>query len=242
MKRPGMYRDLVRRMLAMGSKKNLTNNEENLSTMWCEQNQVSRIEIFNRLLLPQSESFDALFAKTYKPRLEVLKQKGIAMGGGGDYSLLYALAERLQACHVVETGVAMGYSSLALLLSVSKRNGMVYSTDRPYPLKNYDTYVGYLVPEKLHTFWKLFRMPDRDGLKKVFRLCNQFELIHYDSDKSKAGRLWGYHQLWSKLREGGVFVSDDIADNLAFKEFCNAINKEPIILKKGRNYLGVIEK
>lgn len=237
-----MYRDLIRRIFKMRSKRVPASQEEGLSKMWCDKNQISRVELYTRLSLIQSESFDALFGKTITPRHDVLNEKNIIMGGGGDYSLLHALAEKLQACHVVETGVAMGYSSLALLLSVSKRNGTVYSTDRPYPLKNYDKYVGYLVPDQFHDHWKLFRMPDRDGLKKVFRLCNQFELIHYDSDKSKAGRLWGYHQLWSKLREGGVFVSDDIADNLAFKEFCNAINKEPIILKKGRNYLGVIEK
>ncbi len=232
----------MRRIFAIGSRKIQPRGEDSLSFKWCEQNQISRDALFSKLSLTEQESFNEIFNKTIEPRLQMLKQRNIEMGGGGDYSLLYALAEHLKASHVVETGVAMGYSSLALLLSVSNRNGMVYSTDRPYPLKNYDQYVGYLVAEKFHTHWKLFRMPDRDGLKKVFRLCEQFDLIHYDSDKSKEGRLWGYHQLWSKLRDGGIFVSDDIADNLAFKEFCAAINKEPMVLKKGRNYLGVIEK
>ncbi len=237
-----MYKDLVRRILAIGSRKVPTRGEDSLSMKWCEENQISRDELFSKLSLTEQASFNEIFTKTIEPRLQVLKQKNIAMGGGGDYSLLYALSEKLMACHVVETGVAMGYSSLALLLSVSKRKGMVYSTDRPYPLKSYDTFVGYLVPEEFHNHWKLFRMPDRDGLKKVFRLHKEFDLIHYDSDKSKVGRLWGYEQLWSRLRKGGIFVSDDIADNLAFKEFCSAINKEPMVLKRGRNYIGVIEK
>lgn len=241
-KRPGMYRDLARRMLAMGAQKKSAVDEQAASRVWCEGSQTTRAHVFKELSLTPSDTFEEVFKKKIETRLQELVDRKIVMGGGGDYSLLYAVAESLSAKRVVETGVAMGYSSLALLLSLSKRDGMLFSTDRPYPLKDYDKYVGHLVSGEFRSNWKLFRMPDKDGLKKVFRLCDQFDLIHYDSDKSKDGRLWGYQQLWSRLRTGGIFISDDIADNLAFKEFCESINKVPLVLKKGRNYVGIIGK
>ena len=46
------------------------------------------------------------------------------------------------------------------------------------------------------------------------------DLCHYDSDKSYYGRRWAYPKLWEALKTGGIFISDDIQDNWAFKEFC----------------------
>ncbi|MCB0494161.1 MAG: class I SAM-dependent methyltransferase [Cyclobacteriaceae bacterium] len=240
--RPNMYRDLVRRVLSMGNKRNNLSNDGLLSKKWCTDNEITRDQLLIALGLTQMNSFKNDFNEIVRPKLAELQNRNIIMGGGGDYELLYLIADKLKAKNVLETGVALGFSSLSLLLSVASRNGMVYSTDRPYPLQNTDKYVGYLVPDDFHSNWKLFRMPDKDGLRKIFKLNQQFDLIHYDSDKSRDGRLWAYAELWQRLHEGGVFISDDIDDNLAFKDFCLQINRTPLILKKGKNYLGVIKK
>ena len=50
---------------------------------------------------------------------------------------------------VIETGVAYGWSSLALLLSLKNRNGLLVSTDLPYAGLDNDPYVGCVVPDEL---------------------------------------------------------------------------------------------
>lgn len=82
-----------------------------------------------------------------------------SMAGGGSIDLLYSLCESVQAKAVVETGVAYGYSSLAVLLFISKRDGQLVSVDMPYPGRS-PSYVGCVVSENLRPYWKLFRYPD----------------------------------------------------------------------------------
>mgnify|MGYP000232089255 CR=1 FL=1 len=70
----------------------------------------------------------------------------------------------------------------------------------------------------------------------------QIDLCHYDSDKSYEGRMWAYPKLWEKLKSGGFFVSDDISDNIAFKEFSEKLNLIPTVIKVRNQYVGVLVK
>ena len=72
----------------------------------------------------------------------------VKMGAPADLELLYYMARHVDARRVIETGVAYGWSSLALLLSISdKLDGILVSTDMPYVLRGGDAYVGCVVPE-----------------------------------------------------------------------------------------------
>jgi len=72
----------------------------------------------------------------------------------------------------------------------------------------------------MRTNWELMREPDRRGLEKaIARFGGRIDLCHYDSDKSYWGRTYAYPLLWRALVPGGVFISDDIQDNMAFAEF-----------------------
>jgi predicted O-methyltransferase YrrM len=154
--------------------------------------------------------------------------------------MLYNLAEYLQAERVIETGVAMGNSSLGLLRSLSKRNGRLISSDIPNPDKWVQT--GSLVTDDLRPYWELVRLPDRKALPMALKKMPSLDLCYYDSDKSYSGRMFGYALLWNALRDGGIFVSDDIGDNRAFEDFCTKVNRTSKIVKSGVRYVGVILK
>ncbi|MFV0281806.1 MAG: hypothetical protein ACK5JM_13735, partial [Rhodoblastus sp.] len=72
------------------------------------------------------------------------------------------------ARRMVETGVAYGWSSLALLAASEDRpDSRLVSVDMPYPKMNNEAFVGIVVPERFHARWKLVRKPDRNGLRAL---------------------------------------------------------------------------
>jgi predicted O-methyltransferase YrrM len=145
----------------------------------------------------------------------------VKMGGPGDINLLYAATKLSGARRVIETGVAYGWSSLAILAALEGRDGAhLISVDMPYPAMNNEPWIGVVVPDSLSKSWQIIREPDRHGLEKAIAgFGGVIDLCHYDSDKSYRGRQYAYPRLWAALASGGVFISDDIQDNMAFAEF-----------------------
>jgi predicted O-methyltransferase YrrM len=167
----------------------------------------------------------------------------VPMGGAGDLDLIYWLAESSAAARVVETGVAYGWSSLAFLLSLRSRPGSkLISTDMPYPNLNNDRYVGCAVPAELRSQWRILRYADRQALPRALKELGTIDMCHYDSDKSYEGRMWAYPILWRALKRRGFLISDDIADNIAFREFADSIAVDPIVVNLGGKYIGVLAK
>ena len=131
-----------------------------------------------------------------------------------------------------------------------KREGaLLVSTDIPYPYDAYASqYTGCLVPQEWRAFWRLIPLVDREGLPRALSFFDEIDICHYDSDKSYEGRMWAYPLLWAKLREGGFFISDDISDNWAFRDFCELVEQTPIIVETPRRnplqkkYVGVLVK
>ena len=166
------------------------------------------------------------------------------VGGSANLDLLFSLARSISARRIVETGVAFGWSSLALLLAIAdrERDSIVCSVDLPY-LRHWTTpWVGAAVPESLHFRWRVFRMADRQGLPKALQAAYPVDFAHYDSDKSTSGRLYGYSTIWRSLRGGGILVSDDVGDNLAFKEFAEMVERAPIVVEYDGKFQGILVK
>lgn len=216
-------------------------NKEALT--WCKKVSISENDALNKLF-PKA-SFGDLF-DTHADIIELasskVKNTPVQMGGEGALNILYNITFLSSAKKILETGVAYGWSSLAFLLAL-KKEGKLYSIDMPYPKMKNEKFVGIVVPEELRANWKLYRYPDRIGVPKAIKETNTtFDIIHYDSDKSYSGRKWAYPILWKTVREGGFFISDDIQDNIAFKEFCEKLNKKPIIVESQNKYVGIIVK
>lgn len=166
-------------------------------------------------------------------------------GGPGNLELLYRLTEHLRAIEVLETGVASGWSSLAILLSLRHRPGSrLVSTDMPTPLTRRDDepLIGCVVPDNLRSNWTVLPSADRTALPRALSLLPQFDLCHYDSDKSYSGRMWAYPLLWRGLRPGGVFLSDDVGDNFAFRDFAESVGQSPVVVEQDGKYVGLIVK
>jgi len=160
-------------------------------------------------------------------------------------NLLYALAREGSVQRIIETGVAFGWSSLVLLLAIrDRRDARLYSIDLPY-LKSVeldDSWVGAAVPSTLQRQWKFFRMADRQGLPKALRAAGRVDLVHYDSDKTPEGRAFAYNAIWPFLVKGGILVSDDVGDNLAFKCFAARVGQEPHIISYKHKFQGILIK
>jgi len=209
---------------------------------WCEKNLISYEECMSKLgfRLINKEPFSSDHVNEVKRKLGISKSN---FGGQGHVFLLYSVCENLDAVKVLETGVAYGWSSYAILSSVSKRSGKLISVDMPMVRQIDYHLIGVAVNEDLKGNWELLREPDRHGLNKAIKKHNySYDLAHYDSDKAYYGRKWSQPLIWKYLRKGGIFISDDIEDNSAFREFVTSNNLDFSVLKFEGKYVGVIRK
>jgi predicted O-methyltransferase YrrM len=172
------------------------------------------------------------------------KRATVEMGGPGDLRLIYAAARLSDARRAVETGVAYGWSSLAMLAALSENgDGRLASVDMPYAKRDNEPFVGIVVPDALRANWTLIRQPDRNGLQHaIARLGGTIDLAHYDSDKTYRGRQFGYPVMWRALRPGGLFISDDIQDNLAFAHFVERARASYGVVESAGKYVGIALK
>ncbi|RMG98790.1 MAG: hypothetical protein D6705_04785, partial [Deltaproteobacteria bacterium] len=102
---------------------------------------------------------------------EAVARLGLPMGGAADTALLYFVVRHRRPNVVVETGVAAGFSSFAIL-SALERNGRgeLWSSDFPYVrLPNPATAVGCAVPEALRHRWHLHLRGDVRNLRRIVR-------------------------------------------------------------------------
>lgn len=157
--------------------------------------------------------------KNANQKLEAL---GLDLGGGGNYFLLYFFVRHFRPACVVETGVAAGWSSQAILTALHKNNdqGKLFSSDFPYfRYKNPEQYVGYVVEDEMKDKWSLYIDGDRNNLPEIAKQVSEVNLFHYDSDKSYIGREYASSMLLPKLSQDAVVIFDDIQDNNHFKDY-----------------------
>lgn len=245
-KRPMLYPHLfhvLTRKLRL-KKRAPQNDTRKEAASWCAELAVDTNTALLKITgLADSQRLADMFPEIFTTAHQTAKDCPVKMGGAGDINLIYWLAEHLKARNVLETGVAYGWSSLAILLSLQNRPGSkLISTDMPYPNLNNDQYVGCVVPAELRTNWRILHYADRQALPKALKELGAIDMCCYDSDKSYEGRMWAYPLLWKALRKGGFFISDDIGDNIAFKDFCNLVAIEPTIIDFSGKYVGVLIK
>lgn len=143
------------------------------------------------------------------------------LGGGGAVPFLYFLVRKLAARTVLETGVAAGYSSAAILSAIKANGfGKLFSSDFPYfRLQDPEKYIGFVVDDYLKAGWDLHIEGDRKNIPAIMRSIESIDVFHYDSDKSYAGRSWAIEQVRGKLHSRSMIVWDDIQDNCHFMDF-----------------------
>jgi len=220
-------------------------NTQDEATEWCKQNSINQEDALNKLIGNNTfKKLDELYPNEIKTAKDIAFNCPVKMGGEGAVSFLYHLVKESKSKTIIETGVAYGWSSLAILLAIKDvNNALLISNDMPYIKMDNDDYVGCVIPENLKSKWDLQRQPDIKGIPLALKkFNNNIDLCHYDSDKSYTGRMWSAPILWDALKTGGFFISDDINDNIAFKHFCENVDRTPIIIEHLGKYVGVIVK
>lgn len=209
---------------------------------WAKKNSIHYIEALRKLGL-EGDAI-GLDKKIIEEGLRLKSKSNFEMGGSGHIHLLYDCVRLLKATKVIETGVAYGWSSLAILTALPKDNhSKLFSVDMPYPTKNNENDVGIVVPNYLRKNWRLIRKPDRPGIVYALnKIGGKIDLCHYDSDKSWWGRHYAYPILWESLNSNGIFISDDIQDNLYFSKFVKKKSLKFAVVEFEGKFVGLIRK
>jgi predicted O-methyltransferase YrrM len=189
-------------------------------------------------LWAESEVWAAEFRASARARLDAL---AVPLGGGGQFQLVHFLVRYLKPRVVLETGVAAGWTSQAILSALEQNGaGTLYSSDFPYfRLDDPERYVGCLVDEGLKSRWHLALNGDRANLTEFAPQMGEIDFVHYDSDKSVEGRQFAMDTIAKQLRPGAVVVMDDIDDNTFFRDWVSATDRGCRVFARGRKYVGL---
>jgi len=210
----------------------------------------SYLSQLDRELLNETKTFYERFRVSSSQKI---KDKPVAggtrpgVGGAGSCYTLYFFTRYLKPDSVIETGVAAGWSSGAILSGLQKNNkGHLFSSDLPYSergqqqetLKPED--IGCIVDSELSRRWTLCKEGDKKCIPSLVENIESAQLVHYDSDKSYEGRAFAVKHLIPLLKPGSLFIMDDIKDNSFFLDWVTSNNHSFTILPKTPNNKGMI--
>jgi predicted O-methyltransferase YrrM len=165
---------------------------------------------------------DIIFHEQFKSKLNELDK--IDDGNSGDVRfnslLLYTAVRILKPEIIVETGVANGKSSAVILLAVNhNKSGTLYSFDLPNKKDNiledgakthtYEKEVGWLVPDYLKKYWKLY-LGDSLELMSSNKLPNNIDIFFHDSLHTYKHTLGEIDIVISKANNNSLILVDDI--------------------------------
>jgi predicted O-methyltransferase YrrM len=189
-------------------------------------------------LWAESEAWAAEFRTIARARLD---EKAVPLGGAGHFQLVHFLVRYLRPKVVLETGVAAGYTSQAILSALEQNGeGTLFSSDFPYfRLDEPERYVGCLVDDALRPRWHLGVNGDRANLAEFAPEMDQIDFVHYDSDKSVEGRAFVMDAIRGKLSPDAVVVMDDIDDNTFFRDWVDRTGTPCRVFARGRKYVGL---
>lgn len=170
--------------------------------------------------------------------------------------MLYSLTKMCKPEIVVETGVAWGESSSAILCAMNENTkGHLYSIDlppcescsyRPNDLNDfarlvsrdgakYPAYwedrksVGPLVPENLRSRWTLISGDSKVELPLLLRRLDQVSFFLHDSLHTYEHMTFEFKTAWPAVEQNGLFLSHDAWWNNAFRDFSKEIGRKSVL-------------
>lgn len=212
---------------------------------WLIENEISLDNFLKELdnnLWNESNSFEIQILKYSK---EKLKNINVKLGGGACTKLIYFLVRFLKPKVTIETGVASGMSSLAILKAIEKNKiGKLYSSDFPYfRLKNPEKYIGVLVDKLKYPKWRLEIEGDMLNLKKFVKEIRDedgIDFFHYDSDKTYDGKKKSFRILKKLFKPESILIFDDIQDDNFFYDLTSKVDANYRVFKVGNKHVGLI--
>jgi len=161
-------------------------------------------------------------------------------------NLIYTTIRVLCPIHVIETGVWIGSSSLAILTALelnNNANSRLYSIDLP-PLRSRNRIqVGRVVPERLRIQWELFIGSSATILPELLKSMQQLDVFIHDSDHTYRNILLELRTVWPYLRKDAIMILDDAHTNRAVIDFAESVNQEVVLIKREKGgCIAVIKK
>jgi predicted O-methyltransferase YrrM len=210
---------------------------------WAETRAVQAGELAGRIdqdLWNEAVEFAHRLDVSARPKLEALDED--PGQGGGHTALLYFLVRHRRPEIVVETGVALGFSTAAILAALHANGaGHVYSSDFPaFKLRDPERHIGIVVGDDLRDRWTVYLRGDRRNLARILEEVGRIDLFHYDSDKTYGGRKRVLRRVQPRLARDAVVVMDDVQDNLFFHDYAERDDCPYEIVDYDDKFLGIV--
>jgi hypothetical protein len=174
---------------------------------------------------PAESEFNALWAELTAEldgqRLQVGRGTywGWDDGDRGLASAVWCLTRHLPAAAVVETGVARGITSRAILEALHRNGGgHLSSIDLPPPDRSLHGEIGAAVSGTMRANWTLLRGTSRSLLPSLLDRIGAIDLFVHDSSHTTPNVRFELNCAWPRLARGAVVV-DDVERNDAFSAF-----------------------
>ena len=160
---------------------------------------------------------------------------------------MYLLVGAVQPRIVVETGGGMGKSTAFILKALEdNQEGKLITLDtHPETIEGEFLWWPegqpscFLVPDYLKHRLELRLGDARQTLPELLEELDTVDLFRHDSDHSYEHMTFEFRTAWPALYRGSILVSDDIRANQAFFEFCQQVDRIPIV---SLGHLGGIKK
>lgn len=161
-------------------------------------------------------------------------------------AVLYALVRLRRPRSVVETGVARGVSSAAILQALEDNGeGRLWSLDLPGLGAGYREQVGHVVPERLRARWTLALGPSAVRLPRLLGEAAPVDLFVHDSAHTYRNMRFEFGQAARRLAPGGLLVSDDVCND-SLLEFAEAEGWPLVTVRQSKpapwTYIGLARK
>lgn len=216
-----------------------------------------------KILLSISNNSDQVNKIFKEINKAIFIRKNFSHGHSCNYQvmLLYGLIRLIQPDIVIETGVASGRSSTAILEAMNKNNkGKLFSIDlfETYDGEKPQTYItvegnqencgfipkgkkpGWLIPDEFRGRWELIIGKTRDKLPELINKLESVDIFYHDSEHSYENMTFEFNAVWPKMKENSFLVCDDYKWNNAFNEFVNKNGSEGKVYKY--RSLGIVQK
>ena len=186
----------------------------------------------------ESAEFDEVWTCTLRDLASRELRVGRGAFGGWDdgdtrlVRLVWCLARHLRPERMLETGVARGLVTRALLEALERNGGgRLWSVDLPPLLEHRlakETAVA--VPQDLYERWTLISGSSRRVLPSLVAELGTVDLFVHDSMHTTRNVLFELECVWPVLSPGGAVVIDDVERNGAMGQFLQTHPQTPSMI------------
>jgi predicted O-methyltransferase YrrM len=154
------------------------------------------------------------------------------------FVLLYSLVRSNKSKFVVETGVANGITTNAIMnaLQQASKDGELHSFDVLPEARN-----AYSGPGN----WNFHLLPAKNTARKIKGIVSKFSKVDiwvHDSDHGYRWQKFEYLLALASLSDNGILISDDIDASSAWGELAKTHFRKSFIIFDSRKFIGIALK